>query len=566
MLSEQSSKRSWLTDIIILFFGIALIYGMFLGSRPLSVPDESRYSEIPREMLELNDFVTPHFDYVKYFEKPPLVYWLQAGSLKAFGNNIWAARVPTALMGLLGCIFTYCAGRVLFNRRMGILSAIILASSLLYFLFSHAITLDMTLSTMLAGCLFSFICAVQFPPGTKRRILCYSAYIFAALAVLTKGLVGVIFPGMVIFAWMLLSKRFSLLKSIYLPTGILLFLAIILPWHILVQIRNPEFFRFYILDQQFLRYFTKIAHRAQPVWFFIPVLLAGLLPWTFFFPQAIIEATPRNLKECQDNPNILFLLLWFIIIFVFFSLSHSKLIPYILPIFPALAIILANYLLPYFQDQRAPANAIKWGYSLIPIIVIPATILGYILARKGLFHIPSIVANKILFIGFLWSLGSLISTGFAIKTLYKKAFMTTLITIVLVYFSLLQITPLIDTRGIKPLADILNPLLKPGDEVISNEHFYQDLPFYVQQRVTIVDWSNELTFGMQHQDTSAWMISPTTFIQRWQSTKPVYVVTGKSDYQNILKLHSTCYLLGETADNILISNHPTGLSTSIPCQ
>lgn len=395
IIQAKFSKGSWFFDLVLLAAGIALVFCLFLGTRPLSVPDEGRYAEIPREMLVLHDFVTPHLNEIKYFEKPPLFYWLQAGAIKALNpliikiENIvtkpkenhysapiseWTVRLPNAMVALFGCLLVYVTGRILFERRAGLLSAIILASSLLYFALARMVTLDMTLSFCLSGSLLAFLIASNQPPSLGRRALFYSAYIFAGLAVLTKGLIGIIFPIMIIGFWILLSNQWRLLKECYLPSGIFLFLLIVLPWHVLVQLRNPEFFQFYFIDQQFLRYSTLIAQRYQPDWFFIPIFIVGFLPWVCFFPQAIMSHFPRNLQQCKEKKNsiFLFLLLWIGIIFIFFSFSHSKLIPYILPIFPSLALLTGCYLSTHWQHF----NAIKWGYLAVPLVWLGLGALG----------------------------------------------------------------------------------------------------------------------------------------------------------------------------------------------
>src|SRR3990172_13095445 len=152
-----NNGNSWLRDVVLLGALITLLFGFMLGSRPLTTPDEGRYSEIPREMLINGDFVTPRLNHIIYLEKPPLFYWIQAGSLKLLGNNLWATRIPNALIALLGCLLVYVTARQLFDRRTGILASLILATSLLYFSIAHLITLDMTVTVLLSAGLFSFL-------------------------------------------------------------------------------------------------------------------------------------------------------------------------------------------------------------------------------------------------------------------------------------------------------------------------------------------------------------------------------------------------------------------------
>lgn len=267
----RHTHKTWLTDILLLCLLIGGLFSFMLGSRPLNVPDEARYSEIPREMLASHDFVTPHINGVKYFEKPPLIYWLQAASLKTFGLNEWSIRGTDALLALLGCLGTYFAARKLYDRKTGLFAAITLSTSLLYFVLARVITLDMSVSVFISFALFSFILRYY-----------YWVYIFAALAVLAKGLIGIIFPGSIILLWLIYTGHWKILRECKLISGTLIFLAITLPWHILVQIKNPEFFNYYFITQQFSRYLTMSAGRYEPIWYFVPMLLLGLFPWTGF--------------------------------------------------------------------------------------------------------------------------------------------------------------------------------------------------------------------------------------------------------------------------------------------
>ncbi|MGC1854982.1 MAG: glycosyltransferase family 39 protein [Candidatus Aquirickettsiella sp.] len=575
IIQTKSSKGSWYFDLILLAVGIALAFSLFLGTRPLSVPDEGRYAEIPREMLVLHDFVTPHLNGIKYFEKPPLFYWLQAGAIKVFNlliietehglnkpkNNHylppiseWTVRLPNAIVALLGCLLVYASGRILFERRTGLLSAIILASSLLYFALARMVTLDMTLSVCLSGSLLTFLVATNQSPSLWRRFLFYSAYMFAGLAVLTKGLVGIIFPMMIIGLWGLLCNQWHLLKRCYLPSGMVLFLLIVLPWHILVQARNPEFFQFYFINQQFLRYSTLIAQRYQPDWFFIPIFIAGFLPWVCFFPQAIVSHFPRNWQQFKERNNYIFLLLWIGIIFIFFSFSHSKLIPYILPIFPALALLTGHYLSIHWQRNRD----IKWGYIAVPLVWLGLGGIGILYIIYDPTIILSQSARLFLITGYgVFLLNSIIASCFAIQKKSKMAFATlaigSMISLLIVSMSI----PQLDTRSIKPLVVALKPLLKPGDKIVAYHDYYQDLPFYLNQRVFTVNVGGELTFGMQHQDTSDWMLQDANFWPQWNSTQRIYMITSREAYQQINKRKKyLIYLLAKTPQDVLLSNHP----------
>lgn len=552
---KKRVTSNWGLDLLFLTIIIALLFGLFLGHRPLSVPDEARYAEIPREMIALSNYITPHLNYIKYFEKPALFYWLQAASIHLLGVNEWAIRIPNALMALLGCLATYGIGRILFNRQTGLIASLILASSALYFVLSHLVTLDMATSVLMTVSLFFFLAGTKnSEQNLRKRFLYYGFYIFCALAVLTKGLIGVIFPAMIIGSWILLLNEWRLLKTIYLPSGILLFLMITIPWHVLVQLHNPEFFHFYFIEQQFLRYLTDSTGRYKPAWFFIPVLIVGFLPWIVFLPQAI----KNNLtiwRERHEKKFSLFIGLWATLIFIFFSFSNSKLIPYILPIFPPLAIIIADTLVKSWQTPKNNPG-IQWGYSLLAALIFFGGIGTFFV--HWYFPIPVLneIKIEIISIWVIWSTGTALACWLQWKKLAKPAFCALLLSTLAVLFMAIIAMPKVDDRPIQPLVKILQPVLHSEDEVASYGTYYQDLPFYLQRRITVVDYQNELDFGIQHQDTREWIINQATFWQRWKSNRSIYMITDLDTYKQFIKSKiQPLHVLGLTTENVLISNH-----------
>ena len=346
-MRADPSTPSWKRDLLLLSLAIGLLFGVALGVRALWGPDEGRYVEIPREMVTTGDYVTPRLNGVKYFEKPPLFYWLEAGAIHLFGLREWAMRLVPALSALLGCLAVYAAGRRLFCRRAGLLAAAILATTPLWYFLGNAITLDMTVSALLTVALLCFLVAMRdpdVPDAPFRRNLLWTFYATLALATLAKGLIGIVIPGMVIVVWMVLLGDWDLPRRIRLGSGTVIFLLIAVPWHVLVARANPEFLWFYFIHEHVLRYMTKIHERYEPPWFFVPVLLGGMIPWTAFLVQAVRDALPAGWRRRREARETLFLLLWAGLVFVFFSLSSSKLVPYILPVIPPLALLLGRYL------------------------------------------------------------------------------------------------------------------------------------------------------------------------------------------------------------------------------
>ena len=200
---------------------LALMFGALfawrLGSAPLVNPDEGRYAEVPREMLASGDWVTPRLDGVPYFEKPPLVYWAVAACERFLGPSEWSVRLTPALFAVGGILMAYCAARRLYGRDAGFWAAIVLGTSLLYMAMGHLVGLDMAVSVLMGATLFCFVLGMQEQPGRRRRWLFYGLYASAALATLTKGLIGFLITGAVMLLWLVLADQWRRLRPLYLP-------------------------------------------------------------------------------------------------------------------------------------------------------------------------------------------------------------------------------------------------------------------------------------------------------------------------------------------------------------
>lgn len=321
---------------------LAVLWFGTLGIRPLYKADESRYGEISREMVASGDWVTPRLNGFKYFEKPPLQYWTTAALFSMLGEKDWVARLWTALIGFAGIMLTLYAGNRLFGAPTGAWAAAILAGSPLYVLLAQVNTLDMSVSVFLAAAIFAF--------ASGRMLLFWAA---CALAVLSKGLIGIVLPLAAVGLYTLVKRDWSVPLRIRPFAGGALFLAITAPWFVAVSAANAEFAHFFFIQEHFQRFTTEIHHRVHPAWYFVPVLLAGFAPWLVPLGKAAYLA----IKTRTDAELLLWC--WVVVVFVFFSASGSKLPPYILPIFPALAVLAA---------RGVTAATLKWqGIAIIPV-------------------------------------------------------------------------------------------------------------------------------------------------------------------------------------------------------
>jgi 4-amino-4-deoxy-L-arabinose transferase-like glycosyltransferase len=551
--SINNSARIRRSDLLVLTLAAAVLFGVMLGSRPYSVPDEGRYVEIPREMVVTGDWLTPRLNGVKYFEKPPLFYWIEAVLIRLFGLSEWVTRTVPAIFALLGCLAVWYAGTLLFGRVAGILSAVVLATSMIYYALSRLITPDMPVTVLLTVALLSFLLGTQEHGREARRMFFLSFYTFAALAVLAKGLIGIVLPGIIICCWMLVSGEWRVLKSLHLISGAGIFLLIVVPWHLFVGHANPEFFGFYFVREHFKRYLTTVHHHFKPVWFFIPVLLGGMLPWTAFLLQAIRHNLPARWSERKQHPHAVFLLLWAVIIFLFFSASSSKLIPYILPAVPPLALLIGRYLADAWEG-----NTLKgFGAGLTALGVLAAALIAMLLAFLSgrLEFVPQVFVPYGAALTAVLVAGILV-TWFLVRWDGRRGVIIA-ITGSTALFLLLSgsAAPVFDKRTIKPLALTLKPLLDSNDEIVAYRTYYQDLPVYLERTITIADWRGELEFGSKQEDVSRWMIDDQECWKRWEGPNRVFLVTSKDNFHNLLKNSGrTFHVVDETRLDLLLSN------------
>jgi 4-amino-4-deoxy-L-arabinose transferase-like glycosyltransferase len=552
----SQSGRQTLKDLVLLTVLFAVLFGTLLGSRPLSVPDEGRYVEISREMAVTGDYVTPRLNGVKYFEKPVLLYWLEAFSIRIFGLDEFVLRLWPALFALFGCLAVYGAGSRLYGRGTGLIAATVLATCGLYYALSRAIILDMPLSVLLTIALLLFLVGSREPSGMRRRLHFWGFYVFAALAVMTKGLVGLLIPGMIIVAWIALLGEWRLLRSIHLPSGIALFLLVAAPWHILAGSANPEFFNFYFVHEHFLRYLTTVHDRYEPAWYFIPVLLAGLFPWSPFLAQAIHFSMPGSWQERHEHRDALFLVLWAALVFLFFSASGSKLAPYLLPAFPPLALLIGRYLAAAWDSADLPG--IRAGFVIAIVVMLAMGVAGMALPFASSRPELGQLGHYLVVLGAVLAAGGA-ATWLLLRTKGIRRALPALALSFSVFLALGNAPAArIETQSAGPLVDELKSRLQPGDEVACFSMYYQDLPVYLGQRVTVVNWKGELAFGMSVEDTSAWMIDHDTFSKRWNGPNRMYLFT-KRDIYDIMRLKGfqKLYFVAGTAETVLLTNKET---------
>ncbi len=528
------TSKSYRSDLLLLFLAIGIFFCVGLGARPYLTPSEARYIELPRQMLDTHDWLTPRINSVPYFEKPPLFYWMQASVMGLFGMGEFAGRFATALCSTLVCLTTYATARLLFSRTSGLLASAVLATSLLGYGLSRVATLDVPVSLFITLTLSCFLAGMH-TGNRKFYLLMYAA---SALAMMTKGLIGIVVPGMVIGIWMALTHNWRLLKNVELAKGTLIFLLIAAPWHLLMARAHPDFLNFYFIHEHFNRYMTDEHKRSAPWWFFIAVTLAGLLPWVGLLPGAL-----RRMS--RKNPTQLFLLLWIALPLIFFSSSHSKLVPYIFPIFPPLAMLLGDKL-ALFWDKTKPVKSLRvdallsvilWSAAIFAIECLPGMPgkLGQKISAVTM-HIP-MVALYPLILAVLWVAISIVRSS------PKRLIISLMGLGITTGLTANYLTAALDTATIRPLADMLRPQLEAGDFVVAYGSYWQDLPVYLDRNITVAGWTGELTYGTEHYpETHHRMITTDEFWKRCADEIDHVYVFVREDTARTLPDPEECHL------------------------
>jgi len=568
--------KSWTSDLLILTLLLGLFFGFELGDRALWSPDEGRYSEVAREMVVTRDYVTPRLNGVKFFEKPPLFYWLQSASIEAFGLSEWSLRLWPATLALIGCLVVYIGSRKLFGRRTALLASVVLATSGLYYAMSRIASLDMGLSTLLSCALISFILGTDEPPGLRRRLAMCTFFVFAALAVLGKGLIGIVIPGLVIGTWILFLGEWRILKTLYLPSGLALFFIIAAPWHVWVSIINPEFLNFYFIREHFQRYLYKNGPMDHP-WTFIPVVLVGLYPWSAFLIQAVKNNLAPSLRPRHGHRQAMFFTIWAGWVFLFFSFSSSKVIPYILPMFPPLAVLIGRYFAGAWD--RANPEALRAGYWSLLLTIC----LLFAVGLKGPQHFlerysnwpnlevpgdeatipstsltsypdlvrlrPYMAAQSIILI-----LGGVVAVFLGKRRGFLPAFCALGSTAALFLIVLNASLPLFDERrSVKDLVRAIKPRLQPNDEVASYHAYYQDLPFYLQRHVTQVGWREP--FETYENEPNQPADDDATLWKKWNGPQSIYVLTDRMIFDKLsARAARRLYLIAQNDYQVVFSN------------
>ncbi len=523
-------------EMLLITLGLSLFFMLFLGALPLHMPDEARYSLVSFDMFREHQALIPTIHGVAFLDKPPLFYYCQLMMLKLFGVSEFSLRLPSVFAATLSSLASFYTALVLFDRKTARLSALLLAISPLYFLMSHYANMDMLLSCFIHLSICAFLLAQQAQNQRHSYVWMISAYSFAALAFLTKGLLALAIPGMSALIW---CGVYRIKPKLYLCTGIIVFLTLSLPWFILVGMKVKDFWFYFFVVQHFYRYLASHFNNQQPVWFYFAIVLASSLPWLILL----------KFKRAQlQNPYVGFFVINLLFVVIFFSIPTSKPLGYILPALPPLTMLIAKFL---------HENSARWRYltliGLGAILSITALSVGLWLP---LYRAYALVMALVLT---LTSLNSYIALN---KKQWQTILASTIIALGALNLSALKLVQTLPFESTKPMAQYIKKNLNKDVPIVMLNAYYFDLLYYLpSQPILAADsWleglyygdvlAEQFALGMQYFHPQSY-ISIDEFEQKWQQTKPLYIITNKENYENLkgqvtlLKQERGIYLLSK---------------------
>jgi len=498
------------------FIVVAMLTGIvwfsLLGYRDLFDPDEGRYAEIPAAMAASGDWLTPRLDGIKYFEKPALQYWATAAVFRLAGKGNASARLVPALAGFLGALLAAFLARRLFGARAGFFAFLFTSSSLMWAVMGHLLTLDMLLSALLF-CGMACLAIAQAGRSEKGwvRNWMLAGWAALALAVLTKGLIGLALPVTSVVLYSLWQRDWQIWKHLQMVPGLALFLLLTAPWFVAVSLKNPGFAHFFFIHEHWDRYTTPVHHRQGPLYYFVPFLLLGLLPWLAISLQALLRPA---FKWSPDNRGAFDAarLLWsyVAVTLVFFSFGDSKLPAYILPVMPVIA-VLAGHRMAAAQATGSD----RWLMVLLGVVLwILAFSLDHLADER--FALPLWLNFRpwLLAAGSLCILAAGAMFLFARRPLAACALASILS--LLAFQSLIWGSQsLASARSSRLVAEAIMRSVPADAPVYAVATFPESAAFYLGKTIKIVGYTGELEFGLR-QEPQLTIPDLSQFLSQWK--------------------------------------------------
>jgi 4-amino-4-deoxy-L-arabinose transferase-like glycosyltransferase len=529
-LTAAFSRRTW----TLLAIAIAIVWFANLDVRKLQHPDEGRYAEIAREMVVTGDWVTPRLNGIKYFEKPPLQYWLTAAAFRAFELDEWTARLPGALAGFLTILIVGYVGSIVASKTAGAYAALALAGCVWPFGIAHLVTLDALLTFWLTAALGAFLLAQHWrADATRSRRWMLVAWAATAGGMMTKGLVALVIPFATLVIHTLLTRDRTPWSRVELLRGLALFLLLAAPWFVVVSARNPEFARFFFIHEHFERFLTTEHRRTGAWWYFLPMLAIGLLPWTGVFLWGLRRSWTEPVAA-GSFAWTRFCLVWCAFVLVFFSISGSKLPSYILPIFPAAALVLGVELermsprtLAVFAALIASTTCALWLGAVLGWTVVTdafsdgrtprelfVTLGWWVKVGLGVGAVGYGVGWLLLRRGTDWGK----TAGIAALSMATILMLQAIYSGSDVFRATRSAADLVTT-----LENTANPPYDRSAPFFQVHMYDQTLPFYLERTTTLVEYRDELGPGLDAQPELA-IAREADWIERWKALPQAYAL------------------------------------------
>jgi 4-amino-4-deoxy-L-arabinose transferase-like glycosyltransferase len=531
-----------------------------LGGAALFDPDEGRNAEIGREILETGDWVIPYYNFLPRLEKPMLFYAATAISYKLFGVSEASARLPSALAAAGVLLLTYCFVRRIHGERAALWSGLILLTCIQFNAFSRIVILDMTLSFFITATLIAYYRAGSAEDRAQKRRYYLLMYAAAAGATLVKGPIGFVLPGIVIAAYIAARRKWSSVAEMELGRGVFIFILIVAPWYVAAELRHPGYLAYFLGQEHFARYLTAQFHRTKPWYYFFLVVTVGFLPWTFLVPSI-----GSRLKKNFDGPS-LYAVLWAVVPFAFFSFSSSKMSEYLLPIYPALAILAGKTLADALDDRGLRLLAVGWLILSLSLLYLA---LGFTLPRLLPVEIRETFGERsnieIASLALLASASLLCGAWSAFAAPRRTLFLLSCLAFILTFFFAHRfIEPISLTRSYKEFAVRSAALLRAQPSsvpLVLYESYFPSLPFYLRIRApiwTVADEDDSEIMGSFYLSdkrpatASGYgraLLTADEFEREWTTRKLFVFVKEK----RLLDLHGAKVLL-QVANVVLVTN------------
>lgn len=472
---------------------VLLVMGfMFLmlgnGVVSLTHPDEVFYAQTAKEMVERGSWSTPYIFGAPHFEKPILVFWLMAATFEFFGISAFAARFWPSFFAIMGMAVTYWMAWMMFkNKRTALLSGFILGTSTIYLALSRAVLTDMVFSVLVITSLAFFYFGYSSPRHKRLGII--FAFVFSGLAVLAKGVLGFLFPGTTVLVFLIYKKDLAFLKDWSVLLGAVLFAVIVAPWHILMyQLHGQKFIDEYWWNVHIKRLYHAEHQKSNTWYFYLGTMFGGVFPWSLFLIPAGYLAYRQVRYPNPYRDAIAFLFLWILMVYWCVQPAQSKLASYHLPLFPALAIVLANY----FDNVLGRVQNV-FLQKAVPAILY--TIAGLLLvgSAAAIFfsreHIDIVIdVRPVYVLSVLCVITGVIIIVLCRRRDYAKAILANSLIVVIMLTTLFLGKPYAETWvSCKGAADLLKKLDQSGSVVLSSKFFVRGIRYYTDREMAVID-------------------------------------------------------------------------------